>query len=343
MPIPYVEGASLHLEIIHDYQDKLFPRVTAASITKILGVSLSPVMLVTITLDSGSDLHAVLKLYDSRFGKNLRCTGKAWFPYTVDNQLSFEEFVRENAIGPFLTELNHDKKTAALPKFSWQYLDGNVGQSKRYEAALWQECEDMFNSEVKAYEHLKHFQGTGIPHLLASIRLVNSSSIIPSDLIDKPTAKYWDVKGVLLQYIPGSTLIKFDSLSIKVHEWETILEYARDLVYEINKAGVVIKNCSPRNVIVDEQSLRPFAIDFAQSWLRDELEMEIPVHSSQESGTETEEEFEVDEDIELEEGDSLDLEAEYWAMVRDLDNPGAIGAVMTTILQKRGIKVQINH
>lgn len=250
----------------------------------------------------------------------------------MGDQLDFEDFARQDAIGPFLEELNHDQKTAILPKLSWHYLDGNVGQTARYEAALWQECENMYNDEVMAYEHLKHFQGTRIPQLLASIRLVNANSI-PVDLINEPTAKYWDIKGILLQYIPGITLVNLDSSLIKVHEWPNLIGRTMDLVCQINEDGVVIENCSLRNVIVNEESLELCVIDFAQSWLRDKMERYM--QSPQESGTETKEEFEVDEDIVLKEGDGLDLDSEYWELVRFCDNAGSIGAVMTTMLQKR--------
>lgn len=333
MPVPYVEGASLHLEIIHDCQDqdKHLPRVTTASINKILDVSLSPVMLITITLDSGLDIRAVLKLYDYRFGKNLRRNRRAWFPFTVGYQLAFEDFVRRDAIGPFLAKLNHDQEMRIVPKLPQHYLDGKPGQIERYEAALWQECENMFHAEIKAYKHLKAFQGTGIPRLLASIRLANAS--IPVDLINKPSAKYWDINGILLHYIPGVTLVNLDSSLIKVQEWQVLIQRTMDLLFKINNAGVVIEYFSPRNVIVKEQSLEPFVINFALSCFREELE--ISVHSPRESGIETEGEFEVDKDIVLEEGDSLDLESEYLELVEYWDNPGAIGAFMTTMLQKR--------
>lgn len=54
----------------------------------------------------------------------------------------------------------------------------------------------------------------------------------------------------------------------------------------------------------------------------------------------------MDEDVEakVEEGDSYDPEIEYWDGVRDSDNTGAIGAVMTTKLQRqRGIKIEIRY
>lgn len=337
VPTPYVKGASLQLEIIQNYQDTPLPRVTAASITKILDVSMSSVMLVTITLDSGSNVHAVLKLYDHRFGKALRSNGAVHWPYTRAKQSLFECFVRDGDIDAFLTKLNQYQETAPVPKRPWHHLDGNVGESQKYEAALWQECDNMFNCETKAYEHLQSFQGAGIPRLLASVRLVGASSIIPSHSISKPAAKYWDVRGILLQYIPGINLINLVNSSINPNEWPHLIQRTVDLVRDINESGLVMEDCSPRNVIVDEHSLQPFIIDFAQCWLKDKMKM-----YNFDSGSSSDE-WELS-DAEVEEGDSYDPEVEYWDRVRDADNTGAIGDAMTTILQRqRGVKIEIRY
>ncbi|KAL6890608.1 hypothetical protein GGI43DRAFT_211159 [Trichoderma evansii] len=362
VPIPYVEGDYLQLEIIQNYQDIPFPRVTQVYIIRVLDITMSSVMRVHFFPDSGRRIEAVLKLYDRRFGVDLRGNGyltKHW-PFTVEKEALFESFVRSDAIEPFLTKLSQDQDKAMMTITPQDFLydhdedgrdsddedegddgdngdtgDDGVDKRLKYEAALWQQCEDMFTREVKAYEHLKDFQGTGIPRLLASVRLVGTSSIIPSDLINKPTAKYWDVKGILLQFIPGINLINLGSSSIDVKEWEPLVQRSVDLAHEINKSGLVMKDCSPRNLIIDRQSQQPFMIDFAQCWLKHE--MKIYWGPSSESD---------DEEEEKEENEKKDfiLEDEYWYRAGSDDNPGAIGATMADRLKgERGVEIKIQY
>lgn len=263
--MPYVEGVSLQLGVMQNYQDLALPQVTSAFIIKVLDVTMSSVMRVNLHLDSGESFEAVLKLYDRRFGLDLRGDGyltEHW-PLTVAKEALFESFVRRNDIDAFLIKLAQDQEKVMIPIRPQDFLsddddddddseekaDGagrgdDAEKSVKYEAALWQECENMFNCEVKAYEHLRDFQGSGIPHLLATVRLSGTSSIVPSDLINEPAAKYWDVKGILLQYIPGINLMNLDSSSIDIKEWEPLVQRSVDLAHEINKSGLVMKDCS---------------------------------------------------------------------------------------------------
>ncbi|KAL6824267.1 hypothetical protein J3E69DRAFT_287188 [Trichoderma sp. SZMC 28015] len=412
IPLPYVAGASLRLEITQNYQDLPFPQVTTASITRVLDITMSSVMCVTITLDSGQDVQAVLKLYDRRFGMDLRDCNEVHLPLTTAKQALFESFVRRSAIGPFLIQLAQDQEKELIPIPAHHHLDDDFEGSEKYEAALWKDCDDMFHCETKAYELLKDLQGAGVPRLLAAVRLVDTSSSTPSDLIDGPDAKYWDVNGILLQFIPGINLINLDSSSIDVKEWPILVQRSMDLVHKINEHGVVMMDCSPRNVIVDQQSQQPFIIDFAQCWFKHEMKMRE--HSNEQEDEDDEEDKEEEEseekvtkeeketeeketkekenkeedddekeddekeddekeddekedkekedeekedeekedeekedeekeDEEKEDNDSeIDLEAEYWRRVVSLDNPGAIGYVMTTRLQReKGVKIKV--
>ncbi|KAL7898136.1 hypothetical protein HDV63DRAFT_32832 [Trichoderma sp. SZMC 28014] len=355
--MPYVEGASLQLGVMQNYQDLALPQVISASIIKVLDVTMSSVMRVSLRLDSGESFEAVLKLYDRRFGLDLRGDGyltEHW-PLTVAKEALFESFVRRNDIDAFLTKLAQDQEKVMIPIRPQDFLSDNddddddddddggeekadgagggddAEKSVKYEAALWQECQNMFNCEVKAYEHLRGFQGSGIPRLLATVRLSGTSSIVPSDLINKPAEKYWDVKGILLQYIPGINLMNLDSSSIDVKEWEPLVQRSVDLAHEINKSGLVMKDCSPRNVIVHQQSQQPFIIDFAQCWLKHE--MRISWETSSSSG---------DDDEEKE--DDFILDDEYWDRAGTTNNPGAIGAVMTTRLKReKGVEIKIQY
>ncbi|KAL7906754.1 hypothetical protein GGI35DRAFT_487308 [Trichoderma velutinum] len=314
---------------------------------------MSSVMCVAITLDSGQDVHAVLKLYDRRFGVDLRDYRNVHLPLTSAKQALFESFVRRNAIGPFLTQLAQDQERELIPIPPHHHLDDDDAEgSEKYEAALWKDCVDMFNCETKAYELLKDLQGTGVPRLLAAVRLVDTSSSIPSDLIDRPDAKYWDVNGILLQFIPGINLINLDSSSIDVKEWPILVQRSVDLVYDINERGVVMMDCSPRNMIMDQQSQQPFVIDFAQCWFKHEMKMWEPNNEEEEEGEENVTNEKEDEEEDGGEKDNeknyedreFDLEAEYWHRAVSIDNPGAIGCVMNMRLQReKGIKIKFQY
>lgn len=341
---PYVEGASLQLEIMQNYQDLPLPQVTSASIIKILDVTMSSVVRVILRLDSGEPFEAVLKLFDRRFGEYLRSNGRVHWPYMRRSEDAFDSFVRRNVMDCFITKLLQEREKALFKKPPHHFIhddddddDDGENEMNRYEAALWQECEDMFDCEVKSYEHLKDFQGTGIPRLLASVHLVGESSTIPSDLVNEPAAKYWDVKGILLQYIPGINLMNLDSSSIDVKEWESLIQRSVDLAHEINKSGLVMEDCSPRNVIVHQQSQQPFFIDFAQCWLKHE--MRISWETSSNPGGEEEE-----KDEKGKEEDGFILDDEYWDRAGTTGNPGAIGAVMTTRLKReKGVEITIQY
>ncbi|PON30441.1 hypothetical protein TGAM01_v200881 [Trichoderma gamsii] len=155
---PYVEGASLQLEITENHQDLPLPRVTSASIIKILDVTMSSVMRVLLRLDSGETLEAVLKLFDRRFGEYLRSNGRVHWPYMRRSEDAFDSFVRRNVMDRFITKLLREREKALFKKPPCHFIsdDDDDGEEKdddiageygmdRFEAALWQECEDMFD------------------------------------------------------------------------------------------------------------------------------------------------------------------------------------------------------
>jgi hypothetical protein len=307
---------------------------------------MSSVMRVIVIPESGRTFDAVLKLYDRRFGLDLRGNGyltEHW-PLTVAKEALFESFARSDAINSFFTKLAQDREKSWLGISSDHFtedpysddehaccIDDDADKRVKYEAALWQECEKMFDREVKAYEHLKDFQGTEVPRLLASVRLTGSSSIIPRDLIDEPAAKYWDVKGVLLQYVNGFNLSDLGDSSIDPKNWEALVQRSVDLAHKINISGLVMEDCAPRNVIVDQQSQQPFFIDFAQSWLKKNMDISYSLRPGPDEG-------------EDDDGNDLNPEDEYWERARRKDNPGAIGTVMTTRLKRqKNVEIKIQY
>lgn len=97
-----------------------------------------------------------------------------------------------------------------------------------------------------------------------------------------------------------------------------------------------MEDCSPRNVIGDQESQRPFITDLAQCTFQDELrELWGELEPDEREGLFRDE---FDEDGEWE----WDPETEWWARLRGRDNPGAIGAVMATRMrQEKGMALRL--
>ncbi|KAK3941993.1 hypothetical protein QBC46DRAFT_380915 [Diplogelasinospora grovesii] len=330
-PVPYQPGKSLQLQVLRSCCNLPFSQSVTAIISKTFDITMSPVMDVTINTESGSNFRAVLKLYDRRFGTDLRSIRGEHAPHTAADEAVFQSFVRQGKMGPFLRELEEEMKTALIsPKASHLY-DGTPEGSAKYEAALWQECNDYFDCETEAYARLRDLQGRSIPRMYAHVCLAPRSSDAPPDLLQSQTARYLEVKGVLLELIPGYSLWDLPTSPLAPPDpkktWPAIVQSAVDAAHDINRRGVIMKDCGPRNVVVDERSQTPFIIDLAQCCFRDK---------ATEAWEKTREPGEEDED--------WDPDVEYWERVMGFDNAGAIGAVMTTLLlQTKGMKLDIKY
>ncbi|KAH6884901.1 hypothetical protein B0T10DRAFT_517592 [Thelonectria olida] len=311
-----------------------------AFIVETFDITMSPVMKVTIEDKSGSNHRAVLKLYDRRFGCDLRDVLGKHARLTSEDEAIFQSFVERGEIGPFLQELEEQQRTELFPpRPHYQLDDPSEGPSEdpskgqaRYEAALWQACGELYDCETKAYARLKDVQGSSIPRLYAHVRLVRFPADVPQDLLQDPqTARYFEIKGILLQLIPGYNLRNIHTSPLgpsDTNMWSTIVQSAVDAAHDINKRGVIMEDCQPRNVMVDQHSHSPFLIDLAQCTFKDDL-IEL-------WGTENEEEEE--------EAEGWPPEVKYWDLVRSRGNHCAIGAVMTKRLENdRGIKLNIQY
>jgi hypothetical protein len=86
-----------------------------------------------------------------------------------------------------------------------------------------------------------------------------------------------------------------------------------------------MKDCSPRNVVVDRHSQTPRIIDFAQCLFRDEL-----VAMWYGSGWDEDEDW--------------DPDVEYWERVHQLENPVAIGLVVGgRVKRAKGVTLDIRY
>lgn len=334
-PVPYREGVSLQLEVVKNCCDIPFPETVTATITRVFDITMSPVMQVTINTqsESGSDVLAVLKVYDRRFGSVLRMISYKENPHTAADEAEFESFVRQGKIDPFLCELEDDRRKELLPPSAASFHDGTPEGIAQYEAALWLDCKEHFQCETEAYSQLQELQGRLIPRMLAHVRLVLPSSEGPRDLPEPEMARYFEIHGILMELIDGYNLRELPTSPLAPADqdtWPAIVQAAVDVAHEINRRGVLMNDCQPRNVMIDARSQRPVFIDFGNCWFKDKL-VEIWKEMWGEPGEKGDQEEEDDSEVEGDQDDEeedWDPEVEYWERVRSTDNPGAIGCIM---------------
>ncbi|KAK4153649.1 hypothetical protein C8A00DRAFT_43468 [Chaetomidium leptoderma] len=335
-PGPYQEGKQIDLQVYQSHSPDLSPseRVTA-TIRKVLSMTMSPVLDVTIVTRHGplAPIHCVLKLYDRRFGTSLRSDyGSKLVPYQA-NEVAFQTFVRRGMMAEFLGQLKEANETEdLLPPAPRQFLDDTPEGRAKYEAALWRESNEHFRCETEAYKRLGNLQGKSLPRILAEIRLVavdDMSNDTPAD-IPPEAASYFEVRGILLERIDGYNLEDIATSPLApaddLMKWQQIIQSAVDIVHEINRYGVIMEDCAPRNVVVDKQSQTPYIVDLAQCNFRDELAKTWHKWKWHESD------------------DDWDPDVEYWEQVDSEDNTGAIGAVMVHRVQREtGVKLEIKY
>ncbi|SPQ21897.1 527855f9-69e8-4dba-b42c-aa71a915de4b [Thermothielavioides terrestris] len=273
----------------------------------------------------GQLIHGVLKLYDRRFGSSLRniLTNKP-APYTQENEAAFETFVGRGMMPEFIHYLKQKSETETLPIAAWQFLeepDRTKGLAK-FEATLWHDCIEYFECETKAYNRLADLQGKLVPRMLAHVSLSPTklaTSIAPE------AAPYFDVRGILLERIDGYCLgdVELGPLPQDLRTLQQVIQSAADAAHEINKRGIIMNDCAPRNVVVDGKSNTPRIVDLAQCYFREEL-----VEQWYKDGWQEDEDW--------------DPDVEYWEQAEN--NPAAIGLVMVTRIQKRtGVKLDIRY
>ncbi|KAK3939925.1 hypothetical protein QBC46DRAFT_459338 [Diplogelasinospora grovesii] len=305
-PVPYQPGRILHITLLKSYCS--------------LPVS-QPVEAIVLQTSSAT-MSVVLDLHDRRFGADLRKD----HPHTPEAEAVFQSFIQQNKISHFLEELAETKESEPVPLSADYYLDPDIpdpDSRAKYETALWQECQELFACETQAYSRLQDLQGACIPHMYAHILITPNTP----DHVTPPN-RYDEVKGVLLEFIPGYTLRPIHNTSALLappdpQEWQGVVQSAVDTAHEINKRGIIMKDCQPRNVMADSRrSHKPFIIDLAQCRSKDEM-MKFWEDS--------------DNEVEVE-------EIEYWIQAITADNPGAIGSIMQTKLpREKGVEIHVKY
>ncbi|KAF5532221.1 kinase-like domain-containing protein [Fusarium mexicanum] len=321
----YQQHDTLNLDIIESHHDALSSTETVtAQVAQVITATMSPVMLVKLENPSAhvhAPNRAILKLYDRRFGSSLRRSKKGkHLPCRVQDEAAFCSFVDRGDMGPFISEIEEDRRTELLPNSAADWRLEPEGQDK-FEAALWWKARLHFETEVEAYKRLKELQGVFVPRMYASVRL--SSSSASGDM-----SKYFTVNGILLQFIPGCSLYDLPESpsSPTQQEWASIVQRAVQGAHEINQRDILHKDSCPRNVVVDADSHQPFIIDLAQCYFKDQL-------------------FKDWEHFGFGEGqEDWTPEAQWCESLRCRDNPGSIGLPMQSKLKRvKGFSIDVKY
>lgn len=78
------------------------------------------------------------------------------------------------------------------------------------------------------------------------------------------------VDGVLLEYVSGTPLPDFERYRyLHARKFKKLLQDAANTAAKINRAGLLMKDCRPGNVLVRPDTWQPVFVDFAQSFVGD--------------------------------------------------------------------------
>ncbi|RYP81140.1 hypothetical protein DL769_002149 [Monosporascus sp. CRB-8-3] len=309
-PFPYVVGRKMSLKST-DGDD------ISVTVTNVYPVTTSPVMEVRIRTEKGFQ-KAILKLFDRRFGDLRKLSTYApEYPHTQQIEAAWQDYVRRGSAEVLFDYFRRRDEEEGPGMYELPDSDEEEPEWEKpgkREGVICYKNQMYHANEVQAYRELQALQGRCIPRFMASVTLNMPS--VPPDL--PPT--YFEVRGVLLQKVYGFELTDLLSkLPDNPLAWEEIIQNSVDAAKEINRAGVIHMDCSPRNVLVarlDEHTFQPFIIDFALSAFKWQFE---------------------DTD------DLLDLNG-FQCNVHMNNNPKAIGVSMVSDVEKAtGYKPRINY
>lgn len=245
-------------------------------VKRLCSITVSPVLEVEIQSPNGPH-SAILKMFDRRFYKHVRDKN----PYNEQAEASWERYIRSGKAEASLERRRAAEEEDIRICQGEQVRDEDEDEGKDdeddesesdeegdLETDLFWNHQLGFQNEVHAYSKLKELQGGCVPHFIDS---VNYSRSKPSDL----PAKYFDVPGILLEYVPSFQIV---GLTTKVpdqpYNWKEIICQAKDAATQINNAGVVNSDNSAWNYIVAQPqpgNFRVCMIDFSKAVFQEQI------------------------------------------------------------------------
>ena len=192
---------------------------------------------------------SILKLFDWRYATQLRRDHGVgqWDPYHED---MYRSFVEEGGAKTFISALEDPNS-----------IDGQLWDTARNEAFLFDYCRDLHSCEVEAYSRLEDLQGRYVPQFFADVRL---------DAFTTSNA-FFEVRGILLEFIPGYSLAELAKYAPQ-SSWQRICDETIRTVNLISDHGILNEDVKPRNVLIRRRDSfsesEVVIIDFAQCKFR---------------------------------------------------------------------------
>ncbi|KAH8760410.1 hypothetical protein F5883DRAFT_425956 [Diaporthe sp. PMI_573] len=272
----YAPGTELMLVV--DEANEPFPRELHITIAREITTTMSPVLEVTYTDDSGAATkRAVLKLFDRRLGSSLRKVDtmkdppeREYLPATPETEKAYRSYVQSGKASELWDEIKADMEELVTLGYPEQYYEPTEEGLVRYEGALQHTIQYYFRDEIAAYDKLAHMQGDCIPRMLAHVHLPLTPSSETDDTKDDDSP-FLRVNGVLLEYVSGTPLSDFEDCCppIETQKWSSILQDVVNTAEKINRAGVLMKDCRSGNVLLRTETWQPVFVDFAHSSVGD--------------------------------------------------------------------------
>ena len=159
---PYIEGSTIELMVTNSISisTQTSYKISARIVKLFQPITVSPVMLVEV---EGESTIMILKLYDRRCCPKLRDEiPHDWNEVAEDE---YKRFVDSGEADKFRQENVHSPRP------------GHPGWLiAQYEKWLHDRCNELYTSEVGAYDLYRHMQGKNIPKLFATVTLQYKSS-----------------------------------------------------------------------------------------------------------------------------------------------------------------------
>lgn len=197
-----------------------------------------------------------LKLFDRRWAYQLR-SDNGIQPWTTHIEESYANFLKSGRVSSFLDKLNH-KEDFRDTQDDWDDAEN--------EAFLSQELLSLYTAETATYEALQDYQGEILPRLLAKVTV----DLVPETLVPSDMVGHMQVKGILLQYVPGFTLSALDQ-NVPRLAWGGVVDEAVRITRMLGDFNVLNSDVRPDNFIVvpmANEEYRVFIIDFGQCRFR---------------------------------------------------------------------------
>ncbi|CEJ93363.1 hypothetical protein VHEMI08955 [[Torrubiella] hemipterigena] len=177
---------------------------------------------------------------------------------TPEIEESYANFVQSGCIVSFVDKLNHDAGFKDTQD-NWNAAENEV--------FLSQELKSLYTAETTAYDTLQKHQGKILPRLLAKVTLdlEPSSAQVHSDILE-----HMQIKGILLQYLPGSTLSALDQ-HVPQPAWQDLIDEAVRIAHTLGDCNVLNSDVRPDNFMVVpavNDKYHVFMIDLGQCRVR---------------------------------------------------------------------------